>query len=74
VDGQVHEVYTIPQGTTLFPASVFLATSHPYFVTTENLTQDSFFSQKAREAGYRLLVDTAIKCKHVNVKTGKVYE
>lgn len=73
-DGKMHEVYTIPMGCTLFPTSVFLKTEFPYFATTESLTQDSFFSQKARDAGYKLIVDTAIRCKHVDVKTGKVFE
>jgi len=73
-DGEVHEVYTIPMGCTLFPTSVFLETEFPYFATTEHLTQDSFFSQKAREKGYKLLCDTSIRCKHVDVNTGEVYE
>ena len=73
-DGQMHEVYTIPMGCTLFPTKVFLQTEYPYFATTEHLTQDSFFSQKAREAGYKIIVDTNIRCKHVDVSTGKVYE
>jgi len=73
-DGEIHEVYTMPMGCTLFPTSVFLETEFPYFATTEHLTQDSFFSQKAREKGYKLLVDTAIRCKHVDVNTGTVYD
>jgi hypothetical protein len=73
-DGQMHEVYTIPMGCTLFPMSVFLATEFPYFATTDNLTQDSFFSQKARDAGYSLIVDTSIRCKHVDVATGEIFE
>jgi hypothetical protein len=73
-DGQMHEVYTIPMGCTLFPMSVFLATEFPYFATTDNLTQDSFFSQKARDAGYSLIVDTSIRCKHIDVATGEVYD
>jgi len=73
-DGKMHEVYTIPMGCTLFPTSVFVATEFPYFATTEHLTQDSFFSQKARDAGYKLIVDTAIRCKHVDVATGEIYE
>ena len=73
-DGEVHEVYTLPMGCTLFPAQVFLATDFPYFVWTEHLTQDSFFSQKAREAGYRLLCDTSIRCRHVDRETGEVFQ
>lgn len=73
-DGEVHEVYTIPQGCTLFPAEVFLQTDFPWFATTDHLTQDSFFSQKAREAGWTLLCDTSIRCKHVDRESEEVYE
>ena len=61
-DGKLHEVHIIPMGCTLFPAQVFLAADFPWFVTTDQLTPVSSFSQKAREAGYRLLCDTAIRC------------
>lgn len=73
-DGAVHKVYTLPMGCSLFRAEVFLKTVHPWFVTTEHLTQDSFFSQKAREAGYTLWCDTSIRCKHIDRETGVVYE
>lgn len=73
-DGEVHEVYTIPMGCTLFPAEVFLKTEFPWFATTEHCTQDSFFSQKMREAGFTLLVDTSIRCQHVDAETGQIYE
>jgi len=72
-DGGCHEVYTLPMGCTLFPMQVFLQTVHPWFVTTEHLTQDSFFSQLARDAGWRLMCDTSIRCRHVDRVTGKVY-
>jgi hypothetical protein len=73
-DGAIHEVYTIPQGFTLFPVQVFKELTPPYFAVTDNLSQDSWFSQLAREAGWKLLVDTALRCKHIDRKTGKVYE
>lgn len=73
-DGKVHEVYTIAMGCTLYPIEVFKETPYPWFKKTTYLTQDSFFSQVAREAGYKLYVDTNLKCKHVDIKTGKVYE
>lgn len=73
-DGQVHEVYTLAMGCSLFPVEMFRKIKYPWFVTTEHLSQDSFFSQLAREAGYKLLVDTSIKCRHIDVRTGKVYE
>lgn len=73
-DGAVHEVYAIPQGFTLIPTRVFLEVEQPWFQTTTHLTQDSFFSQAAREAGYRLLVDTSTRCRHIDRETGRVYE
>jgi hypothetical protein len=60
-------------GCTLFPAEVFLQATHPWFATTEHLTQDSFFSQKARDAGWRLVCDTAIRCQHVDRVTQEVF-
>jgi hypothetical protein len=73
-DGQIHEVYTIPMGFTLFPTSLFKEIEKPYFVTTDALTQDSFISQKAREKNWKLLVDTSILCKHLDVSTNIFYE
>ena len=73
-DGQCHECYTLPMGCTLFPMQVFLQVPQPWFVTTNFLTQDSFFSQLARDAGWKLMCDTSIRCKHVDRTTGKVYE
>jgi len=73
-DGKVHEVYTIPMGCTLYSAEVFYKIEYPYFETTGNLTQDSFFSQKLRDAGYKLYCDTSIRCKHIDRETSKVYE
>ncbi|MFN0055928.1 MAG: hypothetical protein ACKV0T_27605, partial [Planctomycetales bacterium] len=73
-DGAVHEVYAVPQGFTLIPARAFFEIPQPWFVTTDSLTQDAFFSQLAREAGYTLLVDTGLRCGHVDRETGTVYE
>lgn len=73
-DGGLHECYSMTMGCALFPVAVFAETKFPWFKTTLNLTQDSFFSQLAREAGWRLLCDTSIRCNHVDRVTGKVYE
>ena len=73
-DGEVHEVYTIPMGCTLYSAEVFYKIEYPYFETTDCLTQDSFFSQKLRDAGYKLFCDTSIRCRHIDRETKKVYE
>ena len=73
-DDQIHEVYTLPMGCTLFKADIFRKIAYPWFVTTPNLTQDSFFSELARQAGYKLICDTSIRCKHIDRITGEIYE
>jgi len=73
-DGQLHEVYTVPFGFTLFRTKVFTQISQPWFAETPNLTQDSFFSQKARESGIKLYIDSSIKAKHIDPETGVIFE
>lgn len=73
-DGKVHEAYTMAMGCSIYPIEMFMKIPYPWFKTTSNLSQDSFFSQLARENGYKLLVDTSIKCKHIDRVTGKVFE
>lgn len=73
-DGKVHEVYTLAMGCSIYPINMFVKIPQPWFVTTKHLTQDSFFSQLARENGYKLLVDTSIKCKHIDRETNEVFE
>ena len=74
VDNKIHEVYTLPMGCSIFPIEMFMEIPYPWFVTTPNLSQDSFFSQLAREHGWKLLVDTNIRCKHIDRYSGKVFE
>lgn len=73
-DDQIHEVYTLPMGCTLFKTDIFRKIDYPWFVTTPNLTQDSFFSELARQAGYKLICDTSIRCKHIDRITGEIYD
>lgn len=73
-DPGIHEVYTCPMGCTLYRTEIFYKIPHPWFVTTDNLTQDSFFSQLAREAGYKSYIDTRLKCRHIDRIDGTVYE
>lgn len=73
-DGNVHEVFAITQGFTLIPTAAFHAVPRPWFATTGALTQDSFFSQAARDAGFKLFVDTSLRCGHVDRRTGQVFE
>jgi hypothetical protein len=72
-DNKIHEVHTLAMGCTIYPIEIFLDIPYPWFKTTPHLSQDSFFSQLARERGYKLLVDTSIKCNHIDRKTGDIY-
>ena len=72
-DGSMVEVYTAPTGCTLIKMDVFRTIPMPWFVTTGQLSQDSFFSQRARDAGYTLWCDTSIRCEHIDRVTGLVY-
>lgn len=67
------ELYTAPMGCTLFKMDIFSRIPTPWFVTTGQLTQDSFFSQQARDAGITLWCDTTIRCEHIDRTTGAVY-
>ena len=73
-DNNIHEVYTLAMGCSIYPVKMFKEIPEPWFKTTNQLSQDSYFSQKARDAGYKLLVDTSIRCKHIDRITNKVYE
>ena len=73
-DDKVYEVYTLPMGCSFYAAEVFYKIEQPWFETTDCLSQDSFFSQKLRDAGYKLYCDTSIRCKHIDRETKKVYE
>ena len=72
-DGSMRQVYTLPTGCTLIRTSVFEKIPFPWFVTTPQLTQDSYFSQQAREAGLTLWCDTSLCCDHVDRVTGITY-
>jgi hypothetical protein len=73
-DGKVHEVYTLAMGCSVYPTQMFREIEYPWFKTTGHLSQDSYFSQLARDAGWKLLVDTSLKCKHIDRTTGRVFE
>ena len=73
VDGNVHEVYTLAMGCSIYPIEMFMDIPYPWFKTGISLTQDSFFSQLAREHGWKLLVDTSIRCKHIDRITREVF-
>lgn len=52
-------------GCVLLKTEVFGKIKFPYFVYTQNLGEDIYFCQKAKLAGFELLVDTKVLCGHV---------
>ena len=73
-DGKLHDACMVAMGCTIFPVEMFKKIDRPWFKTLKDYyTQDVYFSRVAKEAGYHLLVDTSIVCKHLDIKTATVY-
>ena len=69
-DGLV-EVDGVGLGCCLIKRKVFESISEPWFdlpALTE-VTEDFYFCNKAKEAGFRIYVDTTIKCGHIGEST-----
>lgn len=67
--GSLVEAHVIGMGCCLIHKSVFDKLSKPYFKWTfgfENngISEDFYFCNKAREAGFHIYVDTSISCEH----------
>ncbi|MCC6934712.1 MAG: hypothetical protein IT406_03455 [Candidatus Yanofskybacteria bacterium] len=78
--GDVVECNGTGMGFTLFKMDLFkdARVDRPWFHTLQNvdeggMTQDLYFYRKIRRLGYRICVDTSIKCGHLDVRTGQVY-
>ena len=67
--GDLVEVDACPAGCMLVSTAVLRQIPQPWFLWTANrapdgVSEDYFFTLKARKFGFRTFVDTAIKCKH----------
>jgi len=77
----VQECNGLGMGFTLFDLDVFRKVEGPWFRTVQEVgpggakayTQDLWFFQKAREAGYRVACDTRVRVGHLDVATGVVW-
>lgn len=79
-DGELVECNGTGMGFTLFKMDLFKdkRIERPWFKTLQDvsdggMTQDLYFYRKMRRLGYRVCVDTSVKCGHLDVKTGQVY-
>ncbi|MBN3037160.1 MAG: hypothetical protein JW834_01815 [Candidatus Diapherotrites archaeon] len=62
--GEVVEVDGTGCGFLLVKKEVFDALEKPFFKWTE-VGEDFYFCDKAREAGFKVFVDTSVECKHL---------
>jgi hypothetical protein len=73
-DGKVHEVLTLPCWMSIYPVEILKKLKYPFTKTTENLSQDSYLSERIRQAWYKLYCDTSNKIKHIDRNTWEVFE
>ena len=80
--GEVVEVGGTGCGFTLFRPDVFRRVEKPWFKTGDwdpdaggfNVhTEDTWFYGRARAAGYRVFVDTNVRCGHIDAESGRVF-
>lgn len=78
----LHPCNGLGMGFTLFKLDLFRKLDPPWFVTEQRydphsgvkaMTQDLYFFQRVREAGYRVACDASVKVGHLDPQTGVVW-
>jgi len=74
----MHNVLVLPMGCTLIRMSVFDKIEFPWFKEVEvsgrlSVTSDAYFCEKARVAGFDVVIDTGVQCIHVDRVRGILY-
>jgi predicted SAM-dependent methyltransferase len=75
----------VGMGATLIKTEVFKNLEKPWFRTVPGygdngrqvlpqMTEDIWFCDKVRDAGFDILVDTSLQCSHVDFRTGVMYQ
>lgn len=72
-DGQLREAYYAAFGFAVIPTRVLTRIPQPWFVLGQTVSEDCYFSDRCREAGVRILIDSGMVCDHVDRKTGVSY-
>ena len=71
--GLIDVDWSLTAGLTLIKTDVFRKINYPWFVTTKKGTEDTYFTARAQENGYKLWLDTEVKAVHVDKQTNKHY-
>lgn len=74
----IHNTIALPMDCTLIKTDVFKALEYPWYRTVKVqdkivLTEDTYFSGKARQAGYDIITDTGVQSLHVDKEKGILY-
>ena len=72
-DGALHQTTYLGMGFSVYPRVMLEKVPKPLFRTFGAEYQDTYFSRKAREYGFKLFVDSSIKCGHRDRNTGILY-
>ncbi len=71
--GVIEVDWALTGGCTLIKMDVFKRIPYPWYLTTAQGTEDTYFSARCREVGIKQYLDTSIKCGHVDKATGDEY-
>jgi hypothetical protein len=76
----IHNTLVLPSGCTLINLDIFKndKMEEPWYRTVTitgapAITEDTYFCQKARLAGYDVLTDTGVQCIHVDLASNRIF-
>lgn len=71
--GDVQPCNGMGMGFTLFSMDIFRKLPKPWFVTEPGKTQDCYFFERAKKAGFKFAVDGRVKVGHISFDTRKIW-
>jgi predicted SAM-dependent methyltransferase len=85
IEGDLIKADGAGMGCTLIKMDVFKKIKRPWFRTVKgysphnleilgHLTEDIYFCEKAKAAGYDIIIDTSVQCSHVDTRTGLLFQ
>jgi hypothetical protein len=76
----IHDTLVLPSGCTLLNLDIFKnpKMEEPWYRTVTvtgapAITEDTYFCQKAKMAGYDVITDTGVQCIHVDLSTNRIF-